>query len=99
VVRELQRWINGKETRMNGKTGLVMSLIAFGVGSAVMYYCDPTNGRRRRDHARKVTQRTMRQAQKMADSTSRSLEKVTHMDWSDVVKMVAPVAAKKLIFG
>jgi len=84
---------------MNGKTGLVMSLIAFGVGSAVMYYYDPTNGRRRRDHARQVTRRTMRKAQKVADATSRSLENVTHMDWSDVAKMVVPVAAKKLIFG
>ena len=83
---------------MNGKTGLVMSLIAFGVGSAVMYYCDPTNGRRRRDHARKITQRTMRKAQKFADATQRSMEKVAHMDWGDVAKMVVPVAAKQLIF-
>ena len=83
---------------MNGKTGLVMSMLAFGVGSAVRYYCDPTNGRRRRDHARKISQRTVRKAQKMADATQKSLEKVAHMDWGDVAKMVVPVAARQLIF-
>ena len=83
---------------MNGKSGLVMSLAAFGVGSALMYYCDPTNGRRRRDHARHVTRRTLRKAQKFADATSRSIEKVSRIDWQDAAKMLVPVAAKTLIW-
>ena len=83
---------------MNGKSGLVMSLVAFGVGSAMMYYCDPTNGRRRRDRARQVTRRTVRQAQKMADQTSRSLSKVRNMDWQDVAKLLVPVGAKALLW-
>jgi hypothetical protein len=83
---------------MNGKTGLVTSLIAFGVGSALMYYWDPTNGKRRRDHARHVTRRTLRKAQKYADATAHSIEKVSRMDWQDAAKMLVPVAAKTLIW-
>jgi len=80
------------------KNGVLMSLVAFGVGSAIMYYCDPTNGRRRRDRARKVTQRTMREAQKMADQASRSLNKVKDMEWSDLAKAMVPVTAKALLW-
>jgi hypothetical protein len=83
---------------MNGKTGLIMSLVAFGVGSAVMYYCDPTNGRRRRDHARNVSRRTMRKVEKFADSTSKSIEKVGRMDWQDAAKLLVPAAAKALVW-
>jgi hypothetical protein len=83
---------------MNGKSGLVMSLVAFGVGSAIMYYWDPTNGKRRRDHVRRVSRHTMRKAQKLADATSRNLEKVRRMDWQDAAKVLAPVAAKALVW-
>jgi cytochrome P450 len=83
---------------MNGKTGLVMSLVAFGVGSAVMYFCDPNHGRRRRDHARHFTRKTVRRAQKMADETSRRLEKVSHMDLGDMAKMLVPISAKALLW-
>lgn len=83
---------------MNGKTGLVMSLVAFGVGSAVMYYWDPTNGKRRRDHARRVSRHTIRKAQKFADETTRQLDKVRKMDWQDAAKILVPVAAKALVW-
>jgi hypothetical protein len=75
-----------------------MSMVAFSVGSAVMYFLDPTNGRRRRDHARQVTRRTVRRAQKIADATSRSLHKVTRMDLADAAKMLVPVTAKTLLW-
>jgi hypothetical protein len=80
------------------KNGFVMSLLAFGVGSALMYYWDPTNGRRRRDRARQVTRRTMRQAQKVADTATRNLGHVKDMDWSDVARALVPVTAKALLW-
>ena len=80
------------------KNGVMMSLLAFGVGSAVMYYCDPTNGRRRRDRVRHVTKRTLRDAQKLADQASRNLGKVKDMDWADVAKVLVPVTAKSLLW-
>lgn len=80
------------------KNGVTFSLLAFGIGSALMYYWDPTNGRRRRDRARQVTKRTVRQAQKMADTTARNLGNVKDMDWGDVAKLLVPVTAKALLW-
>jgi hypothetical protein len=80
------------------KNGVVMSMVAFGIGSAIMYYWDPTNGRRRRAHARQITKRTVRQAQKVADTTARNLGHVKDMEWGDVAKLLVPVTAKALLW-
>ena len=82
---------------MNGRTSVLMALIGVGVGTALMYWMDPTNGRRRRDRTRRSTQRAVRNLQKFADKTSRNLEKVSGMDWSDAAKMLVPVGAKALL--
>jgi hypothetical protein len=79
------------------RNGVVTSLLALGVGSALMYYWDPTNGRRRRDRARQLSKRTMREARKMADATAKRLDRVKDMDWSDLAKILVPVTAKALL--
>jgi len=81
---------------MNGKTGLILGLVGVGVGTALMYWLDPANGRRRRDRTRRATQRAMRKAQRYADATSRTIEKISHMDLGDAAKMLAPITAKAL---
>jgi hypothetical protein len=83
---------------MNGKTGVVMGLVGVGVGTALMYWLDPANGRRRRDRARHATRRAIRKAQRIADTASRTIEKVSHMDLGDAAKMIAPLTAKALVW-
>jgi hypothetical protein len=74
-----------------------MALVGVGIGTALMYWMDPTNGRRRRDRTRRSTQRAVRNIQRFANKTSRSLEKVSRMDLSDAAKMLVPAGAKVLL--
>jgi hypothetical protein len=82
---------------MNGKGTLILSLVSLGVGTALMYWFDPDTGRRRRSQTRNQTRRAIRQAQKLADNASRSLDRVSRMSWQEVGKAVVPLTAKALL--
>jgi hypothetical protein len=83
---------------MNGKTGLILGIAGLGVGSALMYWFDPTVGRRRRAHARYEARRAARRVQKVIDTTSHGLEKLARMDLADAAKALVPTRAKALIW-
>jgi len=83
---------------MNGsKAGLIAGLVGIGVGSALMYWFDPSAGKRRRSHARYQTRRVVRRVQKVVDTTSNGLQKLSRIDLADAAKALVPERAKALL--
>jgi hypothetical protein len=87
---------------MNGsKVGLIAGLIGLSAGGALMYWFDPTNGKRRRAHARYQTRRVARRVQKAADATSRGLTRVSRtlrrIEIADVAHALVPATARAFI--
>jgi hypothetical protein len=84
---------------MNGsKAGVIAALIGLGAGSALMYWLDPAEGKRRRAQVRHTTRRAVRQAQKCIDVTSRNIDKIAHMELKDAARTFLPPTARALIW-
>jgi len=60
---------------MNGKSGLFTTLVAVGVGGALMYWFDPDAGKRRRAQTRVTSRRIAADVQRAIDRSSRGLER------------------------
>ena len=82
---------------MNGGKSVIATMVAFGVGGALMYLFDPAAGRKRRAQTRATARRAAAKFQKALDSTSHSIDKLSRMDWKDVAKAVVPVTARALL--
>jgi len=83
---------------MNGGKSLITALAAVGVGSALMYWFDPDAGKRRRAQTRSSARRAAVKFQRAVDTASRSMEKVSGMDWGDVARALIPITAKALLW-
>ena len=83
---------------MNGKAGFITTVIGVGVGGALMYWLDPAMGRRRRAEVRQVTRRTLRQAQRCIDTTTRNIDRIAHMELKDAARTFLPQQARQLIW-
>ena len=86
---------------MDSKAGFVAMGIGIGaaVGGAVMYWFDPSAGKRRRAHVRyevrhavKQVQNAGKHLQKTIDRTADDLSKISRMKVSDVAGVFVPKA-------
>jgi hypothetical protein len=75
---------------------LIAGVVGIGLGTALMYWFDPSSGKRRRSHARYQTRRVARRVQKVVDTTSHGLQKLGRIDLADAAKALVPVTAKAL---
>lgn len=83
---------------MNGsKAGVIAGMIGLGVGGALMYWFDPSAGRKRRAQARDATRRVTRRMQKIINTTSRTLQKVSHLELGEAARVLLPAPAKAWI--
>jgi gas vesicle protein len=91
---------------MDNKAGIVGLGIGIGVGigSALMYWFDPSAGKRRRAHVRyefrrvvKQVQNTRRQLQKTIDRTAGDLAKISRMKVGDVAGALVPARARAMM--
>lgn len=90
---------------MASKVGVVAGIaVGVGVGSALMYWFDPSAGKRRRAHMRYETRRVVKQVQsigkqlqKSIDRTANDLEKISRMSVGEVAEALVPKKARALI--
>ena len=90
---------------MDTKAGVITGVaVGIGVGSALMYWYDPSAGKRRRADMRyearrvvKQIQKTGKQMQKTIDRTANDLEKISRMRVVDVAEALVPKKARALI--
>jgi gas vesicle protein len=78
--------------------------IGVGIGSALMYWLDPSAGKRRRAHVRyearrivKQMQSVGRQVQKTIDRTTDDLAKLSHMRVGQMAGALVPAKLAKLM--
>jgi len=83
---------------MNGsKAGVIAGLIGLGGGSALMYWFDPSAGKKRRAQARDTTRRVTRRMQKVINTTSHTLHKIGHLELGEAAMALLPPPAKAWI--
>jgi hypothetical protein len=102
VSAELQK---GNE-RMDNKAVFVAVAVGIGVGigSALMYWFDPSAGKRRRAHVRYETRRVVKQVQgvgkqlqKTIDRTADDLGKLSRMRVGEMAGALVPAKLAKLM--
>ena len=78
--------------------------IGLGIGSALMYWFDPSAGKRRRAHMRhearravKHVQNVTKQAQKTIDRAADDLAKISRMKVGEMAGALVPAKARALI--
>jgi hypothetical protein len=68
--------------------------IGLGIGSALMYWLDPSTGKRRRAHMRYETRRIVKQVRRSIDRTADDLTKISHMRVGEMALALVPAVLK-----
>jgi gas vesicle protein len=98
--------ITERTERMDNKAAIIGIGVGLGVGigSALMYWYDPSAGKRRRAHVRyearrivKQVQGVGRQFQKAIDRTTDDLAKLSHMRVGQMAGALVPAKLAKLM--
>jgi hypothetical protein len=84
---------------MESRAGLIgVGLgIGVGIGSALMYWYDPSAGKRRRAHIRYEVRHVVKKVQKMIDRTADDLEKISRMRVGEMAGALVPAKARAMI--
>jgi hypothetical protein len=82
--------------RMDSKAGFVAVGVGVGVGigSALMYWFDPSVGKRRRSHMRYEAKCVVKQVQKTIDRTADDLAKISRMKVGKMASALVPAVLK-----
>lgn len=86
---------------MESKAGFVAvgMGIGVGIGTALMYWFDPSAGKRRRAHVRYEVRRVVKQVQKSIDRTADDLAKISRMRVGEMAGALVPAKARAMILG